>query len=373
MPEFQGLWYITMAKNNGYRPSTGKITLQELAEHVRLTKGTVSAILNDSSVARTIPQRTKDRVFAAARDLNYRPNFFARNLRAKRTFAIGVITEEIGDAYGGMVISGIEAVLSREKYFFITAAHRHNLHNLEEYVTFLLARGVEGIITIDTILKHPLAVPTVAVAGHRPLKGVTNITLDHAQAAHLALSHLYDSGHRQIAILRGQSFSSDADDRWHSICDAAAGLGIHIPAELAVELDTDDPSPEMGYRLTKQLLSRGHFTALFAYNDISAIGAIRAVREAGLRVPEDISVVGFDDIREAAYHLPSLTTVRQPLRKMGEIAAQTLVDRIGGRNDYPSQILIDPELMVRESTGKAAVRVRGAERGGNLVSGIVRL
>ncbi len=314
-------------------------------------------------MARTIPQRTKDRVFAAARDLNYRPHFFARNLRAKRTFAIGVISEEISNAYGGLVISGIEAFLSRHKHFFIIAAHRHDIHNLEQYVAFLLATGVEGVITIDTILKHHLAVPTVAVAGHRPLKGVTHITLDHTRAAHLALRHLFDLGHRQIAVLRGHPFSSDADDRWHCICDAARGLRIRLRPELAVHLDTDDPSPAMGCRLTKQLLSRGRFTALFAYNDILAIGAIRAIREAGLRVPEDISVVGFDDIREAAYQFPSLTTIHQPLRKMGEIAAETLVQRIEGRRDHPRQILIEPELVARESTAKAVPYADGAGRG----------
>jgi LacI family transcriptional regulator len=192
----------------------------------------------------------------------------------------------------------------------------------------------------------------VAVAGHRPLKGVTNITLDHDRAAHLALQHLFELGHRQIAVLRGQAFSSDANDRWHSICDAAQELGLHIKPELAMELDTDDPSPQTGCRLTKELLSRGPFTALFAYNDISAIGAIRAIREAGLRVPEDISVVGFDDIREAAYQYPSLTTIHQPLAKMGEIAADTLLQRIAGRKDYPRRILIEPQLVVRESTAK---------------------
>jgi len=119
----------------------------------------------------------------------------------------------------------------------------------------------------------------------------------------------------------------------------------------------------MGCRLTKQLLSRGRFTALFAYNDILAIGAIRAIREAGLRVPEDISVVGFDDIREAAYQFPSLTTIHQPLRKMGEIAAETLVQRIEGRRDHPRQILIEPELVARESTAKAVPYADGAGRG----------
>ena len=110
----------------------------------------------------------------------------------------------------------------------------------------------------------------------------------------------------------------------------------------------------MGYETTKELLSRKiPFTALFAYNDISAVGAIRAIKETGLRVPEDISVVGFDDIREAAYHLPSLTTVRQPLRKIGAIAAEALIDRIEGRNGHEADILVDPELVVRESTGPA--------------------
>ena len=350
-----------MVKRTEVRHSTnGKVTLQQLAEHVKLTKGTVSAILNDTAVARTIPQHTKDRVFAAARQLNYRPDFFASNLRSKSIVAVGVITEEIGDAYGGMVISGIESYLSRHKHFFITAAHRHDFRNLEQYVAFLLARGVQGIITIDTVLQHPLLVPTVVVAGHIPLKGVTNITLDHARAAQMALKHLFELGHRQIAVLRGQSFSSDATERWFSICSAAQELGIRIPEELAIELDTDDPSPEIGCRLTKQLLARGRFTALFAYNDIAAIGAIRAIREAGLRVPEDVSVVGFDDIREAAYHLPSLTTVHQPLRKMGEIAAETLVQRIQGSKGYRRQILIEPEFVVRESTAKAAALETGA-------------
>jgi len=335
-------------------PASGKITLQQLAEHLRLTKGTVSAILNNSPVARTIPERTKDRVRAAARKLNYRPDFFASNLRARRAFAVGVITAEIGDAYSALVISGVEAVLTHHKHFFVTATHRRDLHNLEKYIAFLLSRGVEGVITADTILEHPLPVPTVSVSGHRLLKGVTNITLDHDRAAHLALGHLFELGHRDIAVLRGQPFSPDANDRWRSICDAAGELGISIHPELVLELDSDDPSPGMGCRLTKVLLSRHRFTALFAYNDISAIGALRAIREAGLRVPEDISVVGFDDIREAAYQMPSLTTIHQPLRKMGEIAAETLLQQVQKGKRLPRQILIEPELVVRESTGPPA-------------------
>ena len=334
--------------------NNGVVTLQQVAERVGLTKGTVSAVLNDSPAAKAIPKGTKDRVLAAAQDLNYRPNFFARSLRNKRTYTIGVITEEIGDPYGAMVISGIEAFLSARKYFFLTVVHRHNPAMLQQYEGVLLARGVEGFITVDTSLTQPPPLPTVAVAGHRRMAGVTNIVLDHVQAVWDVLKHLVGLGHRSIAFMRGQAFSSDSADRWRAICGACSDLGISMQSELTVQLNEDDPSPNLGYRATRELLSRKRpFTALFAYNDISAIGAIRAIRESGLGVPQDVSVVGFDDIREAAYHLPSLTTVRQPLRSMGEIAAQTLVERIEGQKKYPSQIAVKPELVVRESTAQA--------------------
>jgi LacI family transcriptional regulator len=124
---------------------------------------------------------------------------------------------------------------------------------------------------------------------------------------------------------------------------------------LTVQIDSVDSTPRLGYPFAKQLLARKQpFTALFAYNDVSAIGAMWAFREAGLRVPEDISVVGFDDIPAAAFADPALTTVHQPLHRMGEIAAKTLIDRIEGRAKYQSDIAIDPEFVVRASTGPAS-------------------
>jgi LacI family transcriptional regulator len=129
---------------------------------------------------------------------------------------------------------------------------------------------------------------------------------------------------------------------------------LNIDPELTVQIDADDPTPKLGYPFAQQLLARHKpFTALFAYNDMSAIGAIRALQEQGLRVPQDISVMGFDDIPGAAFHFPSLTTVRQPLNRMGEVAAQCLLDRIEGNKEYPSDIAIEPELVVRESTAQA--------------------
>ncbi len=337
--------------------SEAKVTLKTIAQHLGLTPGTVSAALNNSPAARSIPEHTKNRIIEAAQALNYRPNFFARSLRLKRTYTIGVIAEEIGDAYGSMVISGIEEYLRKNDYFFLTVIHRHDPKLLQTYAQMLLTRGVEGFITTDTSLTQKLALPTVAVAGHRRVEGLTNIILDHTRAAHLALEHLRDLGHQEIAFIKGQTMSSDSSVRWNAICEVAEQLGIRIRPELTIQLEGFDSTPGIGYTFTKQLLARKHsFTALFAYNDIAAIGAIWAFHEAGLRVPEDISVVGFDDIPGAAYANPGLTTVRQPLVKMGQIAAQTVVDLIEGRGEYVPEIAIEPEFVVRQSTGAAALR-----------------
>jgi len=331
------------------QPTHQGTTLKELAKHLGLTKGTVSAVLNDSPYARAIPQHTKDRIFAAARELNYHPNYFARTLRKKRTYTVGVICAEIGDAYGSVVISGIEKVLSDRHYFFVTVVHHHSEQLMKQYSDILKNRGSEGFITIDTTLSDAPPLPTIAVSGHREIAGVTNIVLDHTHAAQSVLSHLQGLGHRDVAVIKGQPLSIDSSARWEALAEVARQMELGFRSELVVQLPGDDPSPQLGYTITKDLLSRKvPFTALVAYNDISAVGAIRAIKETGMRVPEDISIVGFDDIREAAYHLPSLTTVRQPMRKMGAMAAEALLDRLEGRNRHEGGILVEPELVVRE-------------------------
>jgi DNA-binding LacI/PurR family transcriptional regulator len=344
-----------MAKGKSKRDSDGTVTLKAVAQHVGFSPGTISAVLNNAPSAKHIPQPTRNRILAAARELNYRPNFFARSLRSKRTCTLGVIVHDIGEGYGALVVAGIENYARQKDYFFVTGVHRHDPEIFEKYSTLLLQRGVEGFITVDLNLPHSLPLPTVAVSGHGHTEGATNIVVDHRRAAQLGLQHLLELGHRNIAVMRGQPESPDAAPRWEAICEVAKELGIPIKPELTVQIETDESSPRLGYPYAVELLARKQpFTALFAYNDFSAIGAIRAFQEAGLRVPQDISVLGFDDIPGAAFHYPSLTTVRQPLRRMGEIAAETLMERIEGRKDYPAEIAVAPELIVRESTGKAS-------------------
>jgi DNA-binding LacI/PurR family transcriptional regulator len=343
------------ARGIGKRASSAP-TLRSVAELVGVTASTVSAVLNDSAAARSVPERTKKKILAAARVLNYRPHFFARSLRVNRTYTIGVILEEIGDAYGSLIISGIERYLRQKNFFFLTVAHRHDEKLLSTYSTMLQDRGVEGLITVDTFLAEEPSLPTVAVGGHRKIRHVTNLVVDHVCGVTQALQHLRDLGHERIAFMKGATVSVDSEDRWDAIRHVAAGLGIRMRPKLTIQLEGDDPTPRLGYPFARRLLARKEpFTALFAYNDISAIGSIAAFQEAGLRVPQDVSVVGFDDIQSAAYINPALTTVRQPLQEMGEIAARTLVDRIEGRLKEVPEIAVEPQLVVRKSTAPARI------------------
>jgi DNA-binding LacI/PurR family transcriptional regulator len=330
--------------------------LRELAEAVGLAPATVSLVINRAPAANSIPKRTKDRIFAAAAKLHYRPNYLARSLRSRRTFTVGVLVPEVSEGYAAAVMSGIEDSLLLRGYFYFVASHRHRGDLIEEYPQLLMKRAVEGLIVVDTPYQDTLPVPVVAVSGHREVKGVTNIELNHQRAAELALELLVRLGHRNIAFIKGQAFSSDTEVRWKAITTAARRLGLHLHQNLIAQLEGDVTSPELGRTVTQKLLALGErFSALFAFNDISAIGATRALQEAGLLVPRDVSVVGFDDIQSAAFQNPALTTIRQPLRRMGEIAAETVLRRIGAPGDgrYLRRVTVEPELIVRGSTAAA--------------------
>jgi DNA-binding LacI/PurR family transcriptional regulator len=342
--------------NNGkketVRPGVYRsVSLKELAAHLGLNPATVSVVLNDVP-GRSIPQTTRDRIKTAARELNYQPSLLARSLRNRRTLTIGILVPELGDGYHTQVMSGIGDQLIKAGYFYFTAHHRHKPKLVDDYTRMLIGRGAQGIIAIDTHLEHPIPVPVVAVAGHRYIEGVTNVLLDHRRAAELTMTHLHSLGHRHIAFMHGQSFSSDSDERWKRLEAMAERLGITIDQDLVITLDRDLTTPELGYPVVQQLVATGKpFTAIVAFNDISAMGAIRALRDFNLSIPGDVSVIGFDNIKAAAYTLPRLTTISQPLAEIGRIATQTLLNRLHGTTYTKDDITVEPELVVRESTG----------------------
>ncbi|HEY1580239.1 MAG TPA: LacI family DNA-binding transcriptional regulator [Terracidiphilus sp.] len=337
----------------GTVPAPGQpISLRTLGEYLNLSPATISLVLNNAPGVRSIPQETRDRVTEAAAKFSYRPSFFARSLRKRQTLTVGVLVPELSDSYTMQVLSGVEEHLIEEGYFYLTASHRRKADLIEEYPRMFLDRSVEGLLFIDTLLGTDIGtLPAVAVAGHRKIEGVTNVVLDQKRAAELALRHLYQLGHRKIAFMRGGSHSSDADDRWNCMMNVARDLKLQVPPEFMVQLQLRVSTPELGYEPTMDLIHRGgDFTALVCFNDIAAIGATRALMNHGLKVPGDVSIVGFDDIQGAAFHNPSLTTIRQPLHQMGTTAARILLQRIRGQATFPDFIPIHPELIIREST-----------------------
>lgn len=332
---------------------TGGASLATLSAHLGLSKATISRVLSRAPAARSIPPATQDRVLAAAAALNYRPNLLARSLRRGQSMTVGVLVPELSEGYTTLVLAGLEAALSRAGYMFVLFAHHHHPEALERALDMFAERAVDGIVAIDTLLVHMTSLPTVTVSCPDAHLSVTNIVLNHQRAADLAFTHLVGLGHCNIAIIKGQPFSSDTEPRWQSIQTTALRFGVTLSPERVVQLEEDSATIEPGYRATKRLLAAGtEFTALFAFNDISAIGAVRALHEAGLDVPKNVSVVGFDDVLSAALHHPALTTVRQPLSRMGTLAAERLVTLLQGGDAERgmSSLVVEPELIVRAST-----------------------
>jgi LacI family transcriptional regulator len=339
--------------------SSGR-SLKDLAQHLGLSQTTVSRVINNSGSTHRISAATQERVLAAAAEMNYKASPLARGLRSRRSQTIGVMVPEISGGYSAAVLSGIEDVLLASGFFYFVVSHHHREELLRDYPALLLSRAVEGIIAVDSALDVELAVPIVAVSGHLRTPSILNIELDHTLAARYALEHLQRLGHRRIAFIKGQSFSSDTEIRWQAITKVAGELKIAIEPNLVVALEEDDPTPEPGRVATHKLLAAGvPFTAIFAFNDLSAMGAIVALREAGVEVPTEVSVLGFDDVVGAATNNPPLTTVRQPLQEMGRAAATALLQRI--RHPKTSEattqgaesILVLPTFVERKSTAPA--------------------
>ena len=337
---------IARARDGGSR-----VSLKFLAEHLRLSPSTISYVLNETP-GRAIPETTRDRVRQAAAEFNYQPSMIARTLRGKPMQTIGILLPELGEGYHSQVLSGVGDLLIDRGYLYFTVHHRHKPELIRKLPGLLLARGVDGILAIDTDLREALPLPATLVGGQSKLAGVTNVRLDHELAAELALRHLFDLGHREIVFMRGQTFSTDTELRWRATTKAARALGVRVDRKLTVKLDLDSSSPGISYPGVEALLERrARFTAVVCFNDVSAMGTIRALHDAGLRVPKDVSVLGFDDIQSASFHLPSMSTIRQPLKEMGSTGAELLLRKLAGER-LPGVVCVKPELVVRESTAK---------------------
>jgi DNA-binding LacI/PurR family transcriptional regulator len=315
---------------------------------------TVSRVINGS---RHVSPRTRERVLTAMRDLNYRPNSIARALVTGRTRTLGVVSTDT-TLYGpASTLFGIERAAHEAGYFIIIVSQRAlDRSSVAEAIDRLRVHGVDGILVIvaekesaEALLDAPPGVPLVAVEGG-PERGIPVVAVDQRKGAGLATSHLLELGHPTVHHIAGPLTSIEAMERLDSWRATLAGAGARIPEPLV-----GDWSARAGYHLGHQLSRDPSVSAVFAANDQMALGLLRSMHEAGRRVPEDVSVVGFDDIPEAAYLSPPLTTVRQDFGEVGSRSLRVLVRAIEAVLDgleAPRGSLVAPELVVRASTNR---------------------
>ena len=346
---------------------SGATTIRDVARESGYSASTVSIVLNSAPLSRYIPEETKGRIQAAARRLGYRPNPLARSLRSQRSNIVGVMVFDITDPFCTPILRGLENALYQANYLSLLADAHNEAHRFERYLEMLLDRRVEGLIVIANWLVTDIKlladlterqVPTVIAGRAFEIENISTVSVDNEGGAALALEHLYRLGHRDIAFLRGPKTLRSSGQRWKGIRAFAQSAGLRLDTKRIRDLpESLDPNSsfEAGGQLTAELLrSETSFTALLAYDDVTALGAMRALKRQGRRVPEDCSVVGFDDVAQASLSLPSLTTVRQPMEAMGSMSVGMMLDSIKAvdqKQDIPVvRRKIPAELVVREST-----------------------
>ena len=343
------------------------VTIRDVAKESGFSSTTVSIVLNNAPLARYIPPATKKRIERAAKKLGYRPNLFARSLRSKRTHTVGVMVFDMTDPYCTLILRGIENSLYQNSYLPILTDVHNERSRFERYLEMLLDRRVEGLIVLANWLFVDIdvladleksSIPTAMIGRELNTDSVSSVIVDNELGAHIAIEHLHSLGHRKIAFIRGPKTLSDSAPRWRGIRNFSKEAGLEIDPKLTMDLpESRDPisSFEAGYKLTEELIKQKRpFTAILAFDDMTAFGAIRALAKAGVRVPEHCSVIGFDDVAASNLYTPPLTTVRQPMEAMGATAAGIVIEGINAvqeKRDMPAvHRKLAPEIAVRESS-----------------------
>jgi LacI family transcriptional regulator len=351
---------------------THAITMRDVAKNSGFSPATVSIVLNNAPLARYIAPATKKRIEETAKKLGYRPNAMARFLRSRRSQTVGVMFFDITDPFCTPVLRGIENALYQSSFVPIFADAHNQRSRFERYLEMLLEHHVEALIVVanwlfvDIQLLADLSkrnITAATIGWEMPDDSVSSVMVDNEAGGRLALEHLHQLGHRKIAFIRGPKMLIDTAPRWKGIQKFAHSAGLEIDPSLVLQLpDEFDPNSgfEGGYRFTEELLQRKkRFTALMAFDDLTALGAIRALTKAGVKVPEHCSVVGFDDVPLSALSAPSLTTVRQPLEAMGNLAVNIVMEGINAgleKRDWSiARHKMSPELVIRDSTRAAAL------------------
>ena len=329
-------------------------TIKHVAARAGVSFTTVSHVLNGT---RRVSDSARRRVEQAIAEMGYAPSAVARALKTSETCILGVLVPNITNPFFAELTRGIEDCCLRADYSVFLCSSDDDPVRQSRYLQTLLERRVDGLLLAAAagepaaLAKRlvPTGVPTVVVDRGVPGLESDLVRIDHQAGAELAVSHLLSLGHRRIACLSGPSEFVVSRARVAGWRIALEKAGIRIPDSWLLEGDFSAP---MGHQLARQLLTREPgITAIFASNDLLAIGALRAAAELGIGVPRALSVIGFDGIDLGSYIYPALTTVGYPIRALGEAAATVLLERIGGGSTTRRDVVLQPKLTLRESTG----------------------
>jgi DNA-binding LacI/PurR family transcriptional regulator len=337
---------------------TGPVTMRDIAEATGLSQSTVSRVLNGTPTLVPIAEATRERVIATAKELQYRPNPLARGLRGSRTMLLGVIVREITDPFFAGAVEAVTVVAGRRGYNVVLGGAHARADEAIALWGVLEARHCDAIVLLGDMRDQPrliadlagARIPVVALwQGSRPTD-VASVSVDNRGGVRAVMAHLAGLGHRRIAFLGARRHLGDIEERQEAYIEYMAQLGepvregyiVHGPNELAggvAALHTlaDLPEPP---------------TAVIGSTDVLAVGALRGASERGLRVPDEISIAGFDDIPPAAFTIPALTTVRMPVQDMVETAVRLVLDPADEAEPQAPSV-VQPSLVVRESTGPA--------------------
>ena len=326
--------------------------MRDVAERAGVSVTSVSHVINET---RPVSYELRERVLAAMEELGYHPNRLARSLRSGKTHTIGTIVPDSADPFFAEVARGIEDTAFENGYSLILCNSDANLDKEAFYTDVLVEKQVDGILFLAAggstgrILDlQQRGMPVVVVDRELPAAHVDSVVTDNAGGGWSATRHLIDLGHRRIGYIAGPSDLTLSEYRFTGYRKALKEAGIAVDESLVVRGAFDF---ESGYRAARQLLTHSQRpTAIFACNDLMAIGAICAAVELGLRVPEDLSVIGYDDVPLASYSNPPLTTIAQPIYDLGVVAASMLLERLHDPVRPARRIVLDVELQIRRST-----------------------
>jgi DNA-binding LacI/PurR family transcriptional regulator len=346
---------------------SGHVTLLDVAQACGFSVSTVSIVLSEAPLSQNVSSTTREQIRAMARQLGYHPDAYARSLRRRRSQTIGVLAFDLSDPFCTLIVRGIQAGLQPAGYVPLLMDAQTQRKLFDSYLNMILERRAEAVIVIASWIfeeANLLAdieknhVPIVIVGRDLTSRRISSMAVDNERGGDLAMRHLCELGHTRIAVIRGPEEMFDSEPRWAGVRRAADEAGIELDPEMVFQLPSlVDPTSgfEGGLRFANHMLASGlPFTAVLAFDDLTALGVVRGLTCAGLRIPEDCSVIGFDEVLPAQVSTPTITTIRQPMKEMGLMAAEWVLDALqardpGGR-ERAKFFKAQPQLVVRMSS-----------------------